>query len=155
MPYEESTIPGQKAVPAPPVTIKSHEEYKVETIVDSQLCRGRLEYLVHWKGFTVEHDSWKPETNLKNSKKYVTKFYKHRPSAPRHLSSAIFEGYTWRELRNFMDIRCQGHQNLTPPSAIGDDCTKTEAEVTCHKPGHKRTLSHHHYSLLIDPFPWR
>lgn len=74
-------------------------------IVDSQLHRGKLEYLVYWKGFTIEHDSWEPEANLKNSKKYITEFYKRRPSAPCHLSSTIFEGYTWRELRNFTDIR--------------------------------------------------
>lgn len=57
MPYKESTIPGQKAVLALPVTIESHEEYKVETIVDSRLRKGKLEYLVYWNGFTIKHDS--------------------------------------------------------------------------------------------------
>lgn len=37
MPFEEPIIPGQKAVPAPPVVIKSHNEYKVESVVDSHL----------------------------------------------------------------------------------------------------------------------
>lgn len=98
MPYEEPIIPGQKAVPTPPVIIESHNEYEVESVVDSHLRQGKLEFLIHWKGYTIEHDSWEPEVNLKNSKKYINEFYKRRPSAPRCLNASIFAGYAFKEI---------------------------------------------------------
>ena len=33
-----------------------------------------IKYLVQWKGFTVEHDSWKREKDLENTKKVVAEF---------------------------------------------------------------------------------
>ena len=36
--------------------------------------RGVVKYLVQWKEFTAEHDSWKKKENLKNTKELVAKF---------------------------------------------------------------------------------
>ena len=36
--------------------------------------RGVTKYLVQWKVFTVENDSWKKEENLKNAKEEVAEF---------------------------------------------------------------------------------
>ena len=33
-----------------------------------------MKHLVWWKGFTVEHDSWKKEKDLENTKEAVTEF---------------------------------------------------------------------------------
>ena len=33
-----------------------------------------MKYLVQWKGFIVEYNSWKREENLENVKKVVAKF---------------------------------------------------------------------------------
>ena len=33
-----------------------------------------MKYLVQWKGFTVEHNSWKREKDLENAKKLVVEF---------------------------------------------------------------------------------
>jgi len=33
-----------------------------------------MKYLVQWKGFTVEHNSWKREEDLENAKKLVAEF---------------------------------------------------------------------------------
>ena len=35
---------------------------------------GVIKYLVQWKEFTVEHDSWKKEENLENAKELVAEF---------------------------------------------------------------------------------
>ena len=47
-------------LPPPPVVHNSIEEYEVEKILDSQIFCGKVEYLVHWKGYGVEEDKWRP-----------------------------------------------------------------------------------------------
>ncbi|CAH8873823.1 unnamed protein product [Trichobilharzia szidati] len=39
--------------------------FLVESIVDKRVRRGRVEYLVRWKGFPPEHDSWETFTSLR------------------------------------------------------------------------------------------
>jgi len=41
------------------------EEYKVEHILDSQVFRNKLEYLVCWKGYGVEEDEWRLAEDVK------------------------------------------------------------------------------------------
>ena len=36
--------------------------------------RGVVKYLMQWKRFTAEQDSWKKEENLENTKELVTEF---------------------------------------------------------------------------------
>ena len=36
--------------------------------------RGVVKYLVQWKGFTAEHDSWEKKENLEYTKKVVVEF---------------------------------------------------------------------------------
>jgi len=38
--------------------------------------RGKDKYLVHWKGFTVESDTWEGRENLKNTKEAIEEFEK-------------------------------------------------------------------------------
>ena len=36
--------------------------------------KGVLKYLIRWKGFIVENNSWEKEKNIKNTKKLVEEF---------------------------------------------------------------------------------
>lgn len=92
----QPTIPGQQVSPPPPVRVRGEEEFEVETILDSRLRRGCLEYLVRWKGYTPEHDSWEPERNLENAPEQIAAFRSRHSGAPHRVSRALFEQLAWK-----------------------------------------------------------
>ncbi|KAF8751497.1 hypothetical protein RHS01_08596 [Rhizoctonia solani] len=53
----------------PPETIEGEEEYKVEQIIDSKQQRGKWFYLIKWKGYGPEDNSWEPEELLEHSQR--------------------------------------------------------------------------------------
>jgi Chromo (CHRromatin Organisation MOdifier) domain len=77
-------------VPKPVITAKGDTEYEVEMILDSHLHRAKLQYLVKWKGYGPEENSWEPESNLGNSKWLVDAFHQTHPNSPRHIAAAIW-----------------------------------------------------------------
>ena len=70
--------------PSPPIVHNRVKEYKVEQILDSQVFRGRLEYLVHWKGYGIEEDEWRLAEDVRGSKWLVSEFHCRNPEAPQH-----------------------------------------------------------------------
>jgi len=58
--------------------VAGEKEYKVEEILDRQERRGKIKYLVKWKGYTVEENTWEGLENLKNTMKKVEEFEKGR-----------------------------------------------------------------------------
>ena len=54
--YREQ-VKGQKEIPPPPVKVDGEKEYEVEEILDRQERRGKMRYLVKWKGYTVEENT--------------------------------------------------------------------------------------------------
>ena len=67
-------IERQKKIPPLPVEIEGEKEYKIEKILDRQDVRGKLKYLVRWKEYTAEEDTWKRLENLENTMKLVKEF---------------------------------------------------------------------------------
>ena len=57
--------------------IEGEPEYVVEEVRDSRRRHGKLQYLVHWKGYPREEDTWEPEENVVHAKKKVEEFH-HR-----------------------------------------------------------------------------
>ena len=85
-PYRPPKFASQeKELPPPPMLVGGALEYEVETILDSRLCHGKLEYLVKWEGYPSEDNTWEPEGNLTNALPFIQEFHKKHPSAPRHL----------------------------------------------------------------------
>ena len=56
--------------------IKGEEKYEVERIMNKKWRYSKWKYLVRWKRYTAEEDSWKREANLKNTKEAVDKYKK-------------------------------------------------------------------------------
>ncbi|QRW23084.1 Retrotransposable element Tf2 protein [Rhizoctonia solani] len=60
----------------PPESIEGEEEYKVEQIIDSKRQRGKWFYLIKWKGYGPEDNSWEPEELLEHSQEEICCFNK-------------------------------------------------------------------------------
>jgi Chromo (CHRromatin Organisation MOdifier) domain len=61
---------GRYHPPPPPIDVDGSLEYEVDAIIDRRerkYGRGkRVEYLIAWKGYGHEHDTWEPARNVSN-----------------------------------------------------------------------------------------
>jgi len=70
----QSQVKGQKKIPPKPVIIEGEEEFEVERILNKRVVRGKEKFLVRWKGYTAEEDTWENRENLENTKELVEEF---------------------------------------------------------------------------------
>ena len=49
-----------------PVRITSRTTYKINKILDERVRRGTREYLVRWRGYCRDFDSWVPASSVTN-----------------------------------------------------------------------------------------
>jgi len=69
-------VEGQKKEQPLPVIIEGEEEWEVERILNKRRIRGKDKYLVQWKGFMAESNTWEGRENLKNAKEAIEEFEK-------------------------------------------------------------------------------
>ncbi|MBW0463480.1 hypothetical protein O181_003195 [Austropuccinia psidii MF-1] len=79
-PVKTSTIPNWNQEPPLPISIEE-EEWEFSQILDSKLKRGKLCYLLEWKGFSQdpERSTWEPDKKLKNCAEPVKDFHSFYP----------------------------------------------------------------------------
>ncbi|CDQ78237.1 unnamed protein product [Oncorhynchus mykiss] len=62
----------------------SEELYEVEKIVDKRKNKkGKMEYLVRWRGYGYEGDTWEPESHLSACMEFIHHFNQSRGERPR------------------------------------------------------------------------
>ena len=71
--YKEQ-VKGQKIEEGKPVEVEGVEKWEVEKILNKKKIRGVEKYLVQWKGFTAEEDTWERKENLKNAEEALEEF---------------------------------------------------------------------------------
>ena len=94
-PYKERLDSQPTFKPGPVQVTEDREiEFKVETIIDSRWKGCRLEYLVHWKGYSDKDRTWEPKGNLANASEAIKDFHRSKPSAPRSLNMSQADFYS-------------------------------------------------------------
>ena len=76
-PYKENDIHGPNYPQPPPDLINGEEEYEVKQILKHQGRPKRHQYLIRWKGYTADEDSWQNEADLGNASELLQE-YKRR-----------------------------------------------------------------------------
>lgn len=103
-PVAEDTISGRPAPSRPgPIIVEATPEFEVEYIKDSRLWRGKLQYLVKWKGYPQEESTWEPLDNVKNAPQLIKDFHSRHPSAPRKISALTFSRLPFRAYENLTE----------------------------------------------------
>jgi len=90
----------QEDPPPPPELIDNDVEYEVEEVLDSRMYRRKLQYLVKWKGYPHEDNTWEPEDNMQQSQQAVQDFHKKHPAAPRRIDARLL----FQPLENFTEL---------------------------------------------------
>jgi len=71
--YKEQ-MKGQKKEEEKPIEVEGVEEWEVEKILNKKTMRGVVKYLIQWKGFMAEGDTWERRENLKNAEELIEEF---------------------------------------------------------------------------------
>jgi len=71
--YKEQ-VEGQKKEERKPMKVEGVKEWEVEKILNKKKIRGVEKYLVYWKEFTVEYDTWERRKDLGNAKEVLEEF---------------------------------------------------------------------------------
>ncbi len=66
---------GEPRVPEP-VALEDQTavEYEVARILDRRVVRGQEQFLIRWKGYGANEDTWEPLGNLGNNKELLRAF---------------------------------------------------------------------------------
>jgi len=84
-PALDDPIPGRKTEDHPlPIVIDREAEWEVEEILDSRWHRRRFQYLIKWKGYDCEHNSWESTSEV-STPALIAEFHRKHPGAPRHI----------------------------------------------------------------------
>jgi len=90
-PAPDDPITGRKTEGHPlPIVIDGEPEWEVEEILDSHWHRERFQYLIKWKGYGREHNSWESASEV-SMPELTAEFHRKHPGAPRHIRRTEFD----------------------------------------------------------------
>ena len=93
MPYHKTMEHGENSTQPPPELVEGKEEYVVDRIMNSW-CHGRgkkLQFLIHWEGYSSAHDSWEDAADVHASEKLEEYYQRKRTAVTRSYKRSIGE----------------------------------------------------------------
>ena len=69
---------GAFVEPAPLSIDADGDTYEVEAILDKRKRRGHTQYLIRWKGYDQEFDTWEPEEYVNNCQELLDDYYQEQ-----------------------------------------------------------------------------
>ena len=75
-PYKENDIHSPNYPQPPPDLINGEEEYKVERILKHRGHPKHHQYLIRWKGYAADEDSWQNKADLGNASELLQEYKK-------------------------------------------------------------------------------
>ena len=73
--------------PPPPVLVDGEEEFTIDYIADHKSVGRTFEYLVRWKGYGVEHNTWEPQKSLLDTEAFERYWQNQGLEPPVHATS--------------------------------------------------------------------
>ncbi|XP_013204517.2 chromodomain Y-like protein [Microtus ochrogaster] len=97
----------------------SEELYEVERIVDKRKNKkGKTEYLVRWKGYGSEDDTWEPEQHLVNCEEYILDFNRRHSERQKEGSLARANRASPSNARKQISRSTHSNLSKTTPKAL-------------------------------------
>ena len=101
----EDPILGRCPRPPPlPEIVNREKEFIVERILDSKIINQKLQYLIKWDRYGIEHNSWEPADDV-HAPELITEFHWTHPGAPWYIRFADFNTIPFRTLSSVV-LRC-------------------------------------------------
>jgi len=89
-PAPDDPITGRKTEDHPlPIVIDGESEWEVEEILNSRWHQTRFQYLIKWKRYGCEHNSWKSVSEV-STPELTAEFHCKHPGALRHIRCTEF-----------------------------------------------------------------
>jgi hypothetical protein len=74
--------PAQRESRPPPLLVDEQPEWEVQEILAERKRSGKMQYLVHWKGYPQHEATWEPEENLAHSRRLLNNYQRSRRLRP-------------------------------------------------------------------------
>jgi len=103
----------------PPIVIDREAEWEVEEILDSRWHWRRFQYLIKWKGYGREHNSWESASEV-STLELTAEFHRKHPGALRHIQHIEFDNIFHsksiapRRSNSEGGVNVRGHLHLNP-----------------------------------------
>jgi len=62
---DDPILEREPQAPPLPIVVDGEPEWEVEEVLDSRWHRRRFQFLIKWKGFSREHNSWEVASDIK------------------------------------------------------------------------------------------
>ena len=122
-PHRENTVHSSNFPKPPPDLIAGEEEYEIDRILRHRGTSRNCSFLIRWKGYLAEEDSWIPEANLSHATEALLEYKTLHPSAfpPK------------------IRVISQLQTGLPQPTAFLSQILPTYPSPHCHRPRLSRT----------------